>query len=1381
VTLFRDSALYDTTNGSFDDKFDNFGSSVVALFVLLTDDNYSMMYKALQESQGAALLFFVPYLVVGVFFVMTLLVAVIFEYYKYEHGMRVLEQKVYERKALLAAFRMADVDGSGSISRGELRRLMAKAVALEEGGIGLAIANQDEEDLLSGRRNGRRRGSKGGNLGCMERLRRRGWRWLFRHMSCRRRYFSGRSRAEWEMLFNLLDKDGDSSVGRAEFETICGLMMLRIREQTVHMGRKNRKASVGASATDAGGGDGGLLSPRSMLSPRGTDIPSPIARAYSGLLAATAQKRRSDLQRAAERIAGLPFFEGMIRYGIYLYILCIVLTYCNAIGESTFIAIDGGCLALLTVESFIKICANPHLSHSGFLAAVRGYWSADGGWNKFDAAAVLVSYIGIVLLALTTAYASDEVDQTSLSCPFNADLGTAASGTVLVSVWCIRRLRAYRMLRVIRAATIVTHVPSTRSMLRTFRSVVGMFTAIGLVTVAVTSFYATISTEMFAEKLTAYANHGGTSTNAKISRGGAGGSVGLGGAAVGDNGFVGGAAVGDDGLYGYYCGNWCPSYDTYGRSMLLHFQFLMLADWSDVMYKLMSETHYTACLVPISYVLLVSVILVNLLGALVLEIHQLQRAHERKLLTGDELEINARLFPNKALKWKEDFHRELRLQVVMTEGVTSAFENADVNKTGDVSVENLLPLVQTLQSQRKQHRRSRQKKRHRKKASTAQVMSKVPGLSKMPSIVMGSSPFFKGRKVVGAKVGGAKVTAPHQRGDRSSSDRSDGSGSSGDRIMTEVLFFTGESPDADGHKRKQKEEDGEKNESKPKGGPEKKEGSDEPQDSLDSALQEIETKQQLEDAMESSDLVTFRIRESQKGVKFVPLRDFVDWWQERELRRLYSYHDSNGDGSFDLEEFSALLDDIGIKCASSKSPASRKNYSAAGGHTLPFASASSALPPSTPVTSLGGSGGGASANSSDGADLSLRSYAKKYKPSSAMTASEMMAEIDNDGSGAIDYPEFLLWWKQYDLKRMFEMYDRDGSGEISFTELMQLTEHAGVKLNKDEIRVALTDLDRDSSGALSFDEFAPWWEQLLNERKVQAKLMISSRGLLGHDSSREEKLMNVERQDNFSRWEDDIFLDNMMKEKQDHEQHQYPFRYELLHKHSSDPDLSEACYTLDPLTGQLQLAEPVGSSAHRVNGRLGGSPTHALSPSPLTTARMAMAAPTDTLAAGVAGPPLKLPKESLQNGRALNTPAPSDGSAGVPPALRVQVNAEGAAKHRHGHSESGGHGGVNEEQLYAEPGVLKLVVKITLDHQFKEKHRQHLEKHVSCLGANTDRLAQQAGAMIGKQGANLRHMTSHAGSVRMPSGGGTSSVDRRSWSTPWRRRSIHGQEADGSK
>jgi hypothetical protein len=109
VTLFGDSGLYVTTDGGrypYDDNFSNFGSSVVALFVLLTDDNYSMIHKALEETGGGALFFFVPYLVVGVFFVMTLLVAVIFEYYKYEHGMSVLEQKLYERKALLAAFRM---------------------------------------------------------------------------------------------------------------------------------------------------------------------------------------------------------------------------------------------------------------------------------------------------------------------------------------------------------------------------------------------------------------------------------------------------------------------------------------------------------------------------------------------------------------------------------------------------------------------------------------------------------------------------------------------------------------------------------------------------------------------------------------------------------------------------------------------------------------------------------------------------------------------------------------------------------------------------------------------------------------------------------------------------------------------------------------------------------------------------------------------------------------------------------------------------------------------------------------------------------------------------------------------------------------------------
>jgi len=86
----------------------------------------------------------------------------------------------------------------------------------------------------------------------------------------------------------------------------------------------------------------------------------------------------------------------------------------------------------------------------------------------------------------------------------------------------------------------------------------------------------------------------------------------------------------------------------------------------------------------------------------------------------------------------------------------------------------------------------------------------------------------------------------------------------------------------------------------------------------------------------------------------------------------------------------------------------------------------------------------------------------------------MFNAIDTDGSGAIDYSEFLMatmnesaLMSKEKLKRAFKMFDKDGSGTIS----------------KDEIKVALGDVDEevldkivaevdeDDNGEISFEEF----------------------------------------------------------------------------------------------------------------------------------------------------------------------------------------------------------------------------------------------------------------------------------------------------------------------
>ena len=100
---------------------------------LFTADNYPhIMYQSFickETACGAVVgtVFFISLVVIGHVILMSVFVAVIFEVYKRQHAFLVLHEKVIERHALLAAFKLLDLTGDRRLSRKEFTRLL-KAV-----------------------------------------------------------------------------------------------------------------------------------------------------------------------------------------------------------------------------------------------------------------------------------------------------------------------------------------------------------------------------------------------------------------------------------------------------------------------------------------------------------------------------------------------------------------------------------------------------------------------------------------------------------------------------------------------------------------------------------------------------------------------------------------------------------------------------------------------------------------------------------------------------------------------------------------------------------------------------------------------------------------------------------------------------------------------------------------------------------------------------------------------------------------------------------------------------------------------------------------------------------------------------------------------------
>lgn len=84
----------------------------------------------------------------------------------------------------------------------------------------------------------------------------------------------------------------------------------------------------------------------------------------------------------------------------------------------------------------------------------------------------------------------------------------------------------------------------------------------------------------------------------------------------------------------------------------------------------------------------------------------------------------------------------------------------------------------------------------------------------------------------------------------------------------------------------------------------------------------------------------------------------------------------------------------------------------------------------------------------------------------------MINEVDADGNGTIDFPEFLslMAWKmketdsEDELREAFKVFDRDGNGLISAAELRHVMTNLGEKLTDEEVDEMIREADVDGDG-----------------------------------------------------------------------------------------------------------------------------------------------------------------------------------------------------------------------------------------------------------------------------------------------------------------------------
>merc|ERR1712152_113213 len=96
---------------------------------------------------------------------------------------------------------------------------------------------------------------------------------------------------------------------------------------------------------------------------------------------------------------------------------------------------------------------------------------------------------------------------------------------------------------------------------------------------------------------------------------------------------------------------------------------------------------------------------------------------------------------------------------------------------------------------------------------------------------------------------------------------------------------------------------------------------------------------------------------------------------------------------------------------------------------------------------------------------------------------EILEEIDEDGSGEIEFAEFCQLCAKFlieepdeetmkaELKEAFRVYDKEANGFITTDQLREIIAELDKRLTSEDLDGIIEEIDEDGSGTMDFDEF----------------------------------------------------------------------------------------------------------------------------------------------------------------------------------------------------------------------------------------------------------------------------------------------------------------------
>ena len=95
------------------------------------------------------------------------------------------------------------------------------------------------------------------------------------------------------------------------------------------------------------------------------------------------------------------------------------------------------------------------------------------------------------------------------------------------------------------------------------------------------------------------------------------------------------------------------------------------------------------------------------------------------------------------------------------------------------------------------------------------------------------------------------------------------------------------------------------------------------------------------------------------------------------------------------------------------------------------------------------------------------------------TIYQMISDLDEDGSGTIDFPEFLDMMtarmsdkdSREDIQKVFKLFDDDRSDTITIHNLRRVARELGETMDDSELQEMIERADTNGDGHVSFDDF----------------------------------------------------------------------------------------------------------------------------------------------------------------------------------------------------------------------------------------------------------------------------------------------------------------------